>query len=446
MSGGDQTFPAARGIPWIAVIGALVILVAGVVVAFYEEQIYDTQRVQESREQAEILAASVTAALSFNDRRAADEYVEPMRVNPEIEAVGIYTKDGPLLAGFSRKGAPSLPRRVGTAEHERNRLIITVPVVQQNMTLGTVYLRVSTEPMQNRLARYAVLTLLALMALIVIGGLGGAQVRLQRQSRRLEETNAQLENEISQRAHAEEALRQSQKMEAIGQLSGAIAHDFNNLLMIIKGNLHLLQRKTGIAEDDRHVAAAMEGIQRAATLTRRILAFSRKQDLTPTAIRLNALLDGMDDLIRNSLREEIEVVKNLHAKGWAVVDRNQMENVILNLVINARDAMPKGGKLFLSTQDVTVAPGDATEIAAGDYVRLTVRDTGIGMTPEVRAKAFDPFFTTKPMGQGTGLGLSTSFGFISQSRGHMEIDSAPGKGTTITILLARAAPHDRERV
>jgi signal transduction histidine kinase len=446
MSGDAQTFRVARGIPWIAVLGALIILVAGVAVAFYEEQIYDTQRLQESREQAQILAASVTAALSFDDRRAADEYVEPMRVNPEIEAVGVYTKDGPLLTGFSRQGAPLLPSRIGTVEHESNRLIITVPVAQQKMALGAVYLRVSTEPLQNRLARYAVLTLLALMALIVIGGLGGAQVRLQRQSRRLEDTNAQLQSEISQRARAEEALRQSQKMEAIGQLSGAIAHDFNNLLMIIKGNLHLLQRKTGIAEDDRHVAAAMEGIQRAAALTRRILAFSRKQDLTPTAIRIDDLIDGMDDLIRNSLREDIEVVKKLRAAGWAVLDRNQMENVILNLVINARDAMPRGGKLFLASDDVSLAPDETGEIPAGEYIRLTVRDTGTGMTPEVRAKAFDPFFTTKSMGQGTGLGLSTSFGFISQSRGHMEIDSAPGKGTTITILLPRAAPRDRERV
>jgi signal transduction histidine kinase len=447
MTDGAPSFRISRAIPWAALVGALLVLMAGVAIALYEEQLYDTQKLRETREQAEILAASVTAALSFHDRAAVDEYVEPMRVNSEIEAVGVYTKAGPLFAGFSRAGAPPLPTRADAAEHERDRLIVTVPVVQQTTALGTVYLRASTEPMQSRALRYAVLALLVVMAVIVIVGLGGAQLRLQRQSTRLEETNARLQSEMSQRARAEDALRQSQKMEAIGQLSGAIAHDFNNLLMIIKGNLHLLQRKLGIAEDDRHIAAAMEGIRRAAALTQRILAFSRKQDLSPTAIRVNDLIAGMDDLVRNSLREDIEVVKSLKSSGWTVLDRNQMENVILNLVINARDAMPRGGKLFLTSADVRIADGEAGDLPAGEYVKLTVRDTGVGMPEEVRAKALDPFFTTKPIGQGTGLGLSTSFGFISQSRGNMEIDSAPGKGTTITIFLPRAASREgvRER-
>ncbi|HEY1837699.1 MAG: ATP-binding protein [Rhizomicrobium sp.] len=439
------SFRVSRAIPWAALVGALLVLLAGIAIALYEEQLYDTQKLRETREQAEILAASVTAALSFHDRSAVDEYVEPMRVNPEIEAVGVYTNSGPLFAGFSRAGAPPLPVRADVAEHERDRLIVTVPVVQQATSLGTVYLRASVEPMQSRALRYAVLTLLVAMAAIVIAGLGGAQMRLQRQSQRLEDANARLQSEMTQRARAEDALRQSQKMEAIGQLSGAIAHDFNNLLMIVKGNLHLLQRKLAIADDDRHIAAAMEGIRRAAALTQRILAFSRKQDLSPTAVRINGLITGMDDLIRNSLRENIEIVKNLKSSGWTVLDRNQMENVILNLVINARDAMPRGGRLVLATEDVTIAADEAGELAAGDYVKLTVRDTGVGMAEEVRAKALDPFFTTKPIGQGTGLGLSTSFGFISQSRGHMEIDSAPGQGTTIVILLPRAPSREEDR-
>jgi signal transduction histidine kinase len=428
-----------RTIPWTALVGALVLLMAGIAMALYEEQLYQTQRVREAREEAEILAASETAALSFNDRKAAEEYVDSVEVNPEIEAVGVYTSDGAPLAGFVRSGSAPLPARLVAAESpklENDRVVITTPVVQQATALGMVYLRARAEPMVNRALREAVLALLVIMAMIVIAGLGSAQVRLQRQAARLAETNRRLHSEMEEREKAEAALRQSQKMEAIGQLSGAIAHDFNNLLMIVKGNLHLLQRKMMLPGDDRHIYAAMEGIRRAAALTQRILAFSRKQDLTPTRLQLSDLIVNMDDLIRNSLKEDVEIVRDLRARNWVVLDRNQMENVLLNLVINARDAMPRGGKLFLTTEDIEVA--DDPDVPPGSYVKLIVRDTGVGMSEDVRAKALDPFFTTKPSGQGTGLGLSTTFGFVSQSGGTMSIDSELGKGTAITILLPMA--------
>ena len=427
-----------RTMPWTALIGAVVLLMAGVAMALYEEQLYQAQRLREAREEAEILAASETAALSFRDRKAADEYVQSVEVNPEVEAVGVYTSDGALLSGFVRSGAASLPTRLVSAQPPRvadDRVVITTPVVQQATALGTVYLRARAEPMVNRALREAVLALLVIMAMIVIAGLGSAQVRLQRQAARLADSNRRLQSEMEERAKAEAALRQSQKMEAIGQLSGAIAHDFNNLLMIIKGNLHLLQRKMSLPADDRHIHAAMEGIRRAAALTQRILAFSRKQDLSPTRLQLSDLIVNMDDLIRNSLKEDVEIVRDLRAQSWVVLDRNQMENVLLNLVINARDAMPHGGKLFLSTEDVEVTMAQDTDIPPGDYVKLVVRDTGVGMSEDVRAKAMDPFFTTKPSGQGTGLGLSTTFGFISQSEGTMRIESALGEGTAIIILL-----------
>jgi signal transduction histidine kinase len=433
-----------RTVPWTALIGALVVLIAGVAMALYEEQLYQTQRLREAREEAEILAASETAALSFRDRRAAEEYVQSLRVNPEVEAVGVYTSDGAPLAGFVRGGAPPLPPHIvsaAPARLENDRVIVTSPVVQQNTALGMVYLRARAEPNLNRVLREAVLALLVVMAVIVIAGLGSAQVRLQRQAQRLEDANQRLHTEIQERAKAEDALRQSQKMEAIGQLSGAIAHDFNNLLMIVKGNLHLLQRKLALPADDRHVHAAMEGIRRAAALTQRILAFSRKQDLSPTSVQLSDLIVSMEDLIRNSLKEDVEIVRDLRTRSWVVLDRNQMENVLLNLVINARDAMPRGGKLFLTTEDIEVrtTSADNPDVPPGTYVKLVVRDTGEGMSEDVREKALDPFFTTKPSGQGTGLGLSTTFGFISQSGGYMTIDSAPGRGTAITILLPRAA-------
>ena len=436
MTPGAPLHAPYRSMPWTALIGALVLLMAGVAMALYEEQLYQTQRVREAREEAEILAASETAALSFKDRKAAEEYVDSVEVNPEIEAVGVYTSDGAPLAGFVRGGAAPLPPRLlgGEApELENERVVITTPVVQQATALGTVYLRARAEPMVNRVLRKAILALLVIMAVIVVAGLGSAQARLQRQAAHLEETNRRLHSEMEERAKAEAALRQSQKMEAIGQLSGAIAHDFNNLLMIVKGNLHLLQRKMALPSDDRHIHAAMEGIRRAAALTQRILAFSRKQDLSPTRLQLSDLIVNMDDLIRNSLKEDIEIVRDLRARSWVVLDGNQMENVLLNLVINARDAMPHGGKLFLTTEDVDVT--DDPDVPPGSYVKLVVRDTGIGMSEDVRAKALDPFFTTKPSGQGTGLGLSTTFGFISQSGGTMSIDSELGKGTAIAIFL-----------
>jgi signal transduction histidine kinase len=183
----------------------------------------------------------------------------------------------------------------------------------------------------------------------------------------------------------------------------------------------------------------MEGIDRAAALTQRILSFSRRQTLSPAPTDLDELVRGMDELIRSSLRENIEFEHRSTAHWRVVVDRNQMENVILNLVINARDAMPNGGAVCIETDDVALLPETARALSVeeGDYVRLTVRDTGTGMSDAVRAKALDPFFATKPVGQGTGLGLSTTFGFVVQSGGQMQIESTPGSGTAIVIFLPR---------
>ena len=237
-------------------------------------------------------------------------------------------------------------------------------------------------------------------------------------------------------------MRQSQKMEAIGQLSGGIAHDFNNLLMIAMGNLQLLQRRLGAEAKplERYIESAEEGLRRAANLTQRLLAFARRQPLTPRGVKLSELVEGMTALIRQSVGEHVEIALRLNAE-WAVLcDVNQMENVVLNLAINARDAMPNGGRLEIETRDIEnmAPPFDAESFVAGDYVELCVRDNGLGMDEATRRQAIDPFFTTKPMGQGTGLGLSTAFGFVRQSGGYLGIESASGSGTMITILLPRA--------
>jgi signal transduction histidine kinase len=440
MSGLTSLSPTS--LPWRSFLAALLLLLLGFGAALYEENLYQAQRASGLREQAEILAASVPAALAFDDRRAATEYVDPMRVNGGIEAVGVYGGNGEPVAGFVRNGASPLPGRLLAASRAGSSAVI-VPVTQQGGILGAVYVRASPEPLASRLSRYAVLFLLAVMAALVVAGMGSAHRRLELQAANLATAKASLEREMAQRAKAEEALRQSQKMEAVGQLSGGIAHDFNNHLMIIKGNLHLLKRKLDLPDDDRHVAAAMEGVDRAAALTQRVLGFSRRQALSPTVLDLNELIRTVDPLIRSSLGGNIAEECRLDATQSVRIDRNQMENVILNLVINARDAMPDGGLLRIATEDRALKDDD--HLLPGTYVALSVVDSGTGMAPEILAKALDPFFTTKPVGKGTGLGLSSAYGFIAQSGGRLSVESEPGKGTAVSILLpAVSAPSAKD--
>ena len=304
-------------------------------------------------------------------------------------------------------------------------------------------LRAVTEPVERRYARYGGLILLVTMGALVIAVLSFSQNALQRRAQQLSVVNSRLQEEMEERRKTEEALRQSHKMEAVGQLSGGIAHDFNNLIMIVKGNLRLLKRRLGpdAEQAGTYIASADEALDRAAHLTQRILAFSRRQPLTPQRVNLSTLAQGLSELIRHSVGEKVEIDMQLDAQGSILCDLNQMENVILNLAINARDAMPDGGTLTVATRDVTLnAPPPDVEsenFTPGAYVALSVRDTGVGMPEDVRRRAVDPFFTTKPQGKCTGLGLSMTFGFVRQSNGYLTIDSAPGKGTTMTILMPR---------
>jgi PAS domain S-box-containing protein len=254
--------------------------------------------------------------------------------------------------------------------------------------------------------------------------------------------------DTTERHAIEERLRQSQKMEAVGQLTGGIAHDFNNLLTIVIGNLDMLARRLGPNEPALQglVSAAARGANRAAILTQRLLAFSRRQPLEPGVTDVNGLVSGMVDLLRRTLGESIRIETDLSERLWSCfVDPNQLENALLNLAINARDAMTGGGRLSITTENrrcAEIVTRDGT-LPAGDYVMLAVADNGTGMKPEVAAKAFDPFFTTKGVGEGSGLGLSMVYGFVRQSHGHVEIDSEVGRGTTVRILLPRHADAPR---
>jgi signal transduction histidine kinase len=266
--------------------------------------------------------------------------------------------------------------------------------------------------------------------------------------RELNESLAQrVEAEVAERMRAEEALRQAQKMEAIGHLTGGVAHDFNNLLQIVLGNLDSLKRRIdgsvmpSRSEVGRAVENAMRGAERAASLMQRLLAFSRRQPLEPRPVDVNRLVTSMSELLRRTLGESIAIETVLGGGLWRIfADPGQLESAIVNLAVNARDAMPAGGKLTIESANAHLDDAYATEhqeVQAGQYVMLAISDTGTGMTKEVIASAFDPFFTTKDVGQGTGLGLSQVYGFVKQSNGHVKIYSEPGDGTTLRVYLPR---------
>jgi signal transduction histidine kinase/ActR/RegA family two-component response regulator len=260
------------------------------------------------------------------------------------------------------------------------------------------------------------------------------------------EANQALKEEAREREAAEAQLRQVQKMEAVGQLTGGIAHDFNNMLAVVVGGIDLaLRRLNGPRREVMmHLNNAMEGATRAAALTRRLLSFARSEPLLPERVDSNDLISGMSDLLDRTLGEQVRVEVDLEFGTWpAYVDPHQLENAILNLAVNARDAMEGRGLMRISTENVKLAANQVGDIQAGDYVKISVTDTGCGMAPDVLERAFEPFFTTKPVGKGTGLGLSQIFGFAHQSGGEVGIESQVGRGTTVSIYLPRtevAAP------
>jgi len=273
-----------------------------------------------------------------------------------------------------------------------------------------------------------------------------AEESLLRFTRNLEQRVAA---EVEARLAAEEQLRQSQKLEAIGGLTGGVAHDFNNLLQVIAGNLHLLARhEPDNPNVQRRVSASIAAVERGAKLSAQLLAFARRQPLSPAICAPQQIFDGLGELLQRALGETIQMQMSVAADTWPIfVDRNQLENTILNLTINARDAMKGEGTIGLCAENVSLDSSFCAGkgMVAGDYVCVTVADTGAGMSPQVLAQAFEPFFTTKPDGQGTGLGLSMVFGFVKQSGGHVEMSSVMGQGTRVQLYFPRSlrsVPHE----
>ena len=312
-------------------------------------------------------------------------------------------------------------------------------VIGFGVSLGTAMM-----PWRRNMWTYGLVAALSSLALLGVSGFAIRRITLEgRATRRWRHSAALLETEMAERAHVEEQLRQAQKMEAVGRLTGGVAHDFNNLLTVVIGSLDLLSRRVGDADPRQKVLIrnAIDGASRAATLTARLLAFSRQHPLDAKPVDANALVDGMLNLLQRTLGETVAIELDLATGLWPVfADPNQLENAILNLCVNAVDAMPKGGSLTVSTASAVLDEAycaQHADVAPGPYVMIAVTDTGTGMPPEVVAKAFEPFFTTKPVGKGTGLGLSQVYGFARQSGGHAAIETEPGRGTTIKIYLPR---------
>jgi signal transduction histidine kinase/CheY-like chemotaxis protein len=280
------------------------------------------------------------------------------------------------------------------------------------------------------------------LLVIVLGGLTLYDSR--RRMLALQSSNIQLQKEVGERRAAEGQVVQLQKMEAVGQLTGGIAHDFNNMLAIIIGSLEMARRRLAGTEHPgvvRFIDNADEGARRAAALTTRLLAFSRRQPLEPRVLDLNALVGGMSEMLRRTIGETIQIETVLSGGLWRVfADPAQLESTLVNLVVNARDAMSDGGKLTIETSNADLDERYArshAEVTPGQYAMISVSDTGTGMTPDVMIQAFDPFYTTKAPGKGTGLGLSQVLGFVKQSNGHVKIYSEAGRGTSVKVYLPR---------
>jgi signal transduction histidine kinase len=424
----------------LAVVGAFVavLIAASLGVALTFEAQHRRETFDAARVQARVLAQTVPAALSFGDAASLKAYVEAARSNPTVAAVGVYDDRGRLVAQAGETPPPRLPRTSRGVGPGPGVPEVIEPVSEKAVPLGAVYLRYRPESVERRLSRYIGPGILVLMGSLMFFIMG-------LDARALLRANESLTREMAERERVEAALRQSQKMEAIGRLTGGIAHDFNNMLSIIIGSLDLLLRRVDRADPrlSRLAEGALEGARRAANLTQRLLAFSRRQPLNPTAADIPRVLAETADLLRRTLGEAITLETVSAAGLWrALIDVPQLESAIVNLAINARDAMPDGGRLTVEASNSyldRLYADQEGDIEPGQYVMIAVTDTGVGMTPEIMAQVFEPFFTTKPTGQGTGLGLSQVQGFIKQSGGHVRLYSEVGVGTTVKLYLPRAA-------
>ena len=414
-------------------LAVLSLLLAGLWMIYQNEQSYRYEQQRAARVQAEILAASVTAALDFGDKAAAQESADAMQANPQVQVAGVYDANGNPFVGYTRTQTLLLPRLPEMSVRDGTLVSATAPVIRSGAKIGTVYLAGTVDPLSRRLSRYAMIALLVVMTSLVLAILGYGQAALGRVNRTLAEANRELQFQMEERSRTEEQLREAQKMQALGQLTGGIAHDFNNLLAVIQGSADILQRP-GLSEEKRlrFTNAIIDASTRGALLTGQLLAFARRQPLRPEVLDLNHRILTMLVMLQPTLGPNITFNTQLEKTLLPVeVDPGQFEAALLNIIVNARDAMPDGGEIIISTRNVT----DGAAIERGQAVAVAIQDNGGGIKPDQLKHVFEPFFTTKEVGKGTGLGLSQVYGFAAQSGGEARIDSEVGRGTTLTILL-----------
>ena len=414
---------------WITGGIALLLLLVSLLLGWQWEQRENANQVRQVTVQARILAGSVAGALAFDDYQTASEYLMALRVNKNIEAAGLYNASGDLVAGFAKPDEQVPPHVNRQAPRiEGSDLVVLEPVRQANLELGTVYLRSIVEPLSARLSRYVAIGTILLLAALLIALLGASNAAAA-------SANRELLDQIAAREKAETALRQAQKMEALGQLTGGVAHDFNNLLMAASSGLELMQRAKDQERRDRLAEGMRNALDRGARITQQLLAFSRRTPLNSKVLRLDEHIDKLANLLDHSLRENVSVRFALPGDLWPVnVDVSQFDVAVLNLAVNAKDAMPRGGLVCIT------AANRPSALEGNDAVEIAIQDEGVGMSAEALEKAFEPFFTTKEVGRGTGLGLSQVYGFVQSAGGTVSIASEPGKGTTISMLLPRSFP------
>ena len=447
----------ARTLPLIAGVTAVALLLAGIFAVVWEERAFHSEKIASANSQAQLLASIVTAALAFHSGSEVQEYLDALQTDTDVEAASIYDIEGKPIASFARKGAmpPAHLTQISLPLLQKNTLTITAPIQQRGMAMGTVYIRKQMEPLQRRLAVYAVVVVFTVLAALILLVLTLAYIAQRKSANELELraaalvlSNEQLQTQSAQREKAEAALRTAQKMEAMGRMTGGLAHDFNNLLHVLKLNLTALLWSTGAAANNparEPIDICLRAIDRGASLVQQLLAFGRRQPLSPRPFDVNALIEQTAQLMYPILGTRIELRMQLSMQPcMAVADPHQLENAVLNLAINARDAMAEGGTLTISTSKEHIDHED--HLRVGDYAVITLRDTGSGIPPELLDKIFEPFFSTKGVGKGSGLGLSQVYGYIKQSGGGVRIHSDEGKGTQVTLLLPWAEAVEQKEI
>ncbi|OYX49233.1 MAG: hypothetical protein B7Y97_09065 [Sphingomonas sp. 32-66-10] len=385
-------------------------------------QVDRAMRLREAYAARGLELAQIARSTDRGRNAAAYAYYNEARRSPHLAALSLQTRaifDAERLL-LSARAEEARLTAVGAAEETRNLVLFGALLAAGAIALGWLNVRA----IRDRAAAAAEAE--------------AQRARSEELQAAVTTATAGLKAEARERAAAEDKLRQAQKMEAVGQLTGGIAHDFNNMLAVVLGGIELARHNLpdGAEAALRHIDNAAEGANRAAALTRQLLGFARSEALAPEAIEPTELIEGMSILLDRTLGEGITVETHSEGTQWKVwADRVQLENALLNLAVNARDAMDGRGTITIASGHVALDGDDAGECAPGDYVRIAVGDTGTGMTREVMDRVFEPFFTTKPVGKGTGLGLSQIFGFVRQSGGEVRIDSTVGVGTTVTMFL-----------